>query len=207
MEYWNDEIIQESWEKLILLRSKVKFTLIGGWAVHLYAKLLKSRDINVVVDYEGLEKISMLFGLIKNERLKKYEAKLGRVDVDIYVPYYSKLPIPPEDLLEKFRASLAGFRTVKPEALLALKLGAFADRKDSVKGYKDAVDVLGLLFFSGLKAKDFNNVLEEYKLEELKNRLISLLNSSDQRTLRYLNLNQNSFSKLKRKYINELTEI
>jgi len=204
MEYWNDRITEESWEKLILLKTKVEFVLIGGWASYLYTKLMKSRGIDIIVDYDALEKINTLYGLIKNERLKKYEIKVGRVDVDIYVPFFSKLPMPPEDLLKRFTVNLAGFRTVTPEALLILKMGAYADRQDSVKGYKDAVDILGLLLFSGLNIEDFKKILLEYGLKSYVNMLLSLLNSTDQRTLRYLNLNQNIFTKLKRKYAKDL---
>jgi len=204
MEYWNDRITEESWEKLILLKTKVEFVLIGGWASYLYTKLMKSRDIDIIVDYDALEKINTLYGLIKNDRLKKYEIKVGRVDVDIYVPYFSKLPIPPEDLLKRFTVNLAGFRTVTPEALLILKMGAYADRRDSVKGHKDAVDILGLLLFSGINVEDFKKILLEYDLKSYVNMLLSLLNSTDQRTLRYLNLNQNIFAKLKRKYAKDL---
>jgi len=30
MEFWNDEIIEKSWEKLIELKNEIEFVLIGG---------------------------------------------------------------------------------------------------------------------------------------------------------------------------------
>jgi len=33
MEFWNDEIIEKSWKKLIELKSEISFVLIGGWTV------------------------------------------------------------------------------------------------------------------------------------------------------------------------------
>ena len=206
MEYWNSDITEESWKTLIALRSKVNFILIGGWASYIYTKLMKSRDIDIVVDYGELERINSLFGIVKNDRLKKYETKIGRVDVDIYVPYYSMLPIPPQDLIKKFRTNVEGFDTVTPESLLVLKLGAFEDRRESVKGYKDSVDALGLLLFSGLNIQTFKEILREYGLERYTKYVVSLFNSADERMLKYLHLNQNSFSRLKRKIVKDLTD-
>ena len=37
----------------------------------------------------------------KNDRLKKYEIKLQGFDVDVYVPFYSKLTLPVEELLKE----------------------------------------------------------------------------------------------------------
>jgi len=71
MEFWNDEIIEKSWEKLIELKSEIEFVLIGGWAVYLYTKLHKSKDIDIIVDYDALRRLQADYVMGKNERLKK----------------------------------------------------------------------------------------------------------------------------------------
>jgi len=42
---------------LLELNRKYRFVLIGGWAVYLYSKALKSRDIDIVIDFETLAKM------------------------------------------------------------------------------------------------------------------------------------------------------
>ena len=50
--HWNSDITNESWKELLVLSTKYNFILIGGWAIYLYIKLQKSRDIDMVVDYD-----------------------------------------------------------------------------------------------------------------------------------------------------------
>src|SRR3989338_3030601 len=93
MEYWHDLITEKSWKLLQQLRGKFRFVLIGGWAVYLLARTQKSKDIDVIVDIETLQKLKGGYDLRKNDDLRKYEIKADDVDVDIYVPFYSKLAI------------------------------------------------------------------------------------------------------------------
>ena len=81
----------------------------------------------------------------KNDRLRKYEIKRDGFDIDIYVPHYSTtLSVPPDRVQAAAQARL-GFLVPPPELLLALKLGAWSQRKGSPKGQKDLVDIAGLL--------------------------------------------------------------
>ena len=48
--YYQDLITEKSWQILIRLKSKIDFVLIGGWAVYLYTKGLKSKDIDIVIE-------------------------------------------------------------------------------------------------------------------------------------------------------------
>ena len=125
-------------------------------------------------------------------------------DVDIYLPNYSILPIPPKDILSKYSTSIEGFCVPTAEVLTALKLGAALDRGKSAKGEKDAIDILGLLFYSGLSISNLKKVLLEYKLLPYMDVLLSTLVNFDRRNLNYLNLNENSFSKLKHRYMEEI---
>jgi hypothetical protein len=162
-QYWNTLLTEKSWNLLQDLKRKHDFILIGGWAAYLLAKQQKSKDIDIVIDVEELEKLKKE-GLIKNDRLKKYELKQEEIDIDIYVEYYSKLTIPPEEL-RKYSIETQGFRVISPEALLVLKQGAYQDRQNSVKGEKDKLDIISLLFFTGIDFKQYKSILTEYKLE------------------------------------------
>lgn len=55
MTYYNELITEKSWKKLQELKRKYKFILIGGWAVYVYTKTLKSKDVvNENPKYEAI---------------------------------------------------------------------------------------------------------------------------------------------------------
>ena len=88
MEYYQNIITAKSFQILQALKRQYDFILIGGWAVFLYTHTLKSKDIDIIVDYPALEKLRADFDLRKNDRLKKYEISREEIDVDIYVPFF-----------------------------------------------------------------------------------------------------------------------
>jgi len=207
MEFWNDEIIEKSWEKLIELKSEIEFVLIGGWAVYLYTKLHKSKDIDIIVDYDVLRRLQANYVMGKNERLKNYEVKLEEgFDIDVYVPKYSKLAIPVEDIM-KMTTVKESFTVPRPEVLLLLKLGALIDRKESIKGSKDAIDVAGMLFFANCDLGSFKELTVKYNLMNYSRALLNTMENFDPSLIKYLNLNQNEFSKLRKKYFSEIRKI
>ena len=207
MEFWNSSITEESWNKLIEMRKEIDFVLIGGWAIYMYTKMHKSKDIDIIVDYQVFRKLSSVNVVQKNERLHKYEIKSGRFDIDIYLPKYSRLSLPAEDILEHLNRKVEGFMLPVPEALMILKLGAAADRRNSVKGEKDCVDVLSLLFFSDFDPKRFRGMLETYGNVEYARLLLDILKNADKHLIRYLNLNEKSFSVLRRENESGLLKI
>ncbi|HLD43426.1 MAG TPA: hypothetical protein VJB08_05585, partial [Candidatus Nanoarchaeia archaeon] len=144
MEYWNTLITEKSWNVLKELNKKIKFTLIGGWAAYLWSHSHKSKDIDIVVEFGELEKIKKAYKLKKNDNLRKYEITIDEIDVDIYVPYYSRLAVPAEDI-RKYAEKIENFNVVKPEILLILKQAAEYDRQESEKGLKDRIDIMGIL--------------------------------------------------------------
>ena len=79
MEYYHSLITQKSFDFLQKLRREFEFILIGGWAVFLYSHSLKSKDIDIIVDYSQLAKLKEIYNVAKNDRLKKYEIKKGAV--------------------------------------------------------------------------------------------------------------------------------
>lgn len=153
MNYYRDQVTQKSWQILTGLVSQYQFVLIGGWAVWLYTKQLKSKDIDIVIGLDQLGKISTYFNLIKNDRLHKYEIRQEEIQIDVYVPFYSRLGIPAEEILQRV-VNLEGFMVPTPEILLKLKMVAYEGRKGSDKGRKDLVDMVSLLCLPNLKWVD-----------------------------------------------------
>lgn len=204
MEFWNSLLTEKSWELLKELNKKpFKFILIGGWAAYLWTRLHKSKDIDMIVpDFKELEYLKEEYGLKKNESLKKYEISLGEIDVDIYVPYYSKLILPIEEI-EKQTSRVENIRVASPEVLLILKQGAELDREHSVKGEKDRIDIMTLLLFSGVNFRKYKELLEKYKLEGFLARLKKIINGFTE--IKYLGLNLREF-KLKKKKLREELE-
>src|SRR3989338_10282386 len=100
MEFWNSLLTEKSWRIMQELKKEgFKFIVIGGWAAYLWTKQHKSKDIDIILpDWKNLETIKQKYELSKNDNLKKYEIKLDEFDIDIYIPYYSKLTLPIEDI-------------------------------------------------------------------------------------------------------------
>lgn len=160
---WREEVTDESWRLLQRLRSEFPFLLIGGWAVYLYTDRLKSKDIDIVVGLDALGRLKANYGMSKNSRLRKYEFTVGRVDVDTYVPFYSDLGVPAEELLGDSR-QVKGFAVPPPELLLATKQKAELARRGSDKGLKDRVDILSLLIDADVDIKRYARLLLKHGL-------------------------------------------
>jgi len=207
MDFWNDEITEKSWERLIELENKYNFVLIGGWAVYLYTGHNRSKDIDIVTDYGTLWSLKATYGLIKNERLNKYEIKfIEGVDVDIYVPNYSKLVVPIKDILN-LTTSKEGFILPEPEILLILKIPAFIARQNGIKGRKDAIDITGLVFFGDCSFNFFKELTLKYDLPDYPRVLLSIIENFDRSLIKYLDMNENEFAKIRKKYIEEIRKI
>ena len=202
MDYWHNILTEKSWEILQKIKSDFNFTLIGGWAVYLWAKTHKSKDIDIIIDFETLSKLKEKYGIRKNEHLKKYEIKQEEIDIDIYVPYYSKLIIPLEEIeTEKIEA----FTVAKLEYLLVLKQGAEMERKESEKGEKDRVDILSILFNCSINYRLYQRILKKHNLEHLLERLVKIVKGFD--NYKYLNLTPRELKLKKHKVLEELKSI
>lgn len=204
MPYWNELITQKSWEKLQELeKAGIRFTLIGGWAAWLYTKSHKSKDIDIIVDFEELGRLRGLFGLRKNDRLRKYEFKMGEIDVDVYVPHYSRLAMPLEDAAKE-TAKIEGFSVVKPEILLVLKQGAEEARKESEKGLKDRIDIMELLMKSEIDLTAYNRLLKKHGITHYKKRLVEIVQRF--RETKYIGLNIVELKKKKQELLRKIKE-
>ena len=198
MEFWNSEITNDSWNELLVLSRTYNFILIGGWAIYLYTKLQKSRDIDIVVDYDQFWILSKDFQLRKNPSLRKYEIKFQKFDIDVYTPFYSRLTVPVQDLINNFTI-IENIKVPKIEELLILKLGAFDERVDSIKGQKDRLDIAGLVFYSSMDYARFTELLNKYEKRVYYKLLMNAVGNIDPRLLRYLNLNESTYAKIKKK--------
>ncbi len=61
MVYYHDILTTKIWEELKRVNGQLDFALIGGWAVYLYIKALKSKDIDILLNYGGLDKLRLLY--------------------------------------------------------------------------------------------------------------------------------------------------
>lgn len=199
-QFWNSLLTEKSWKILLELKNKYSFIVIGGWAVYLLTRQQKSKDIDILIGIQELEKFKTE-DLRKNDRLRRYEIKFNEIDLDIYVEYFSKFIIPAEEL-NKYTLQLEGFTVLSPEILLILKQSAFKEREFSVKGEKDQVDILSLLFFSGIDLKKYQEIIQKYSLDYFSSELKKILvNFKDHD---YLNLNPREFKIRKNKILEEL---
>jgi hypothetical protein len=201
MEYYHNLITEKSFEILQALKKELDFVLIGGWAVYFYTGALKSKDIDLVVDFNELQKLKIKYQVLKNNRLKKYEIKIQGIDIDIYVPHFSDPGLPAENIME-YTINKEGFIVPLPEVLLILKQNAYAQRKFSIKGEKDKIDIISLLTLDDFNFIKYREILNKFKKENLINDLKKLVLETSE--LKELNLNQYKFYKLKRKIVANL---
>jgi len=196
MNFYHNLVTVKSWQLLLNLRQKYHFILIGGWAVFLYTKSLKSKDIDLVTDYEELERLKNEFVVSKNDRLKKYEARSGEVEIDIYLPFYSNPGIPAEDL-KNFTVSLEGFTVVEKEILAILKQKALMARGESVKGRKDLADLVSIFRLSDFDWDKYGNLIKQYGVKEYLSFAQKILRATFK--MEEIGLNLHQFAHFKRK--------
>lgn len=198
MDYYHNLVTEKSRKELQKLRRQLDFVLIGGWAVFLYSKTLKSKDIDILVDYDKLQGLAKLYDLNKNPRLKKYEAVKEEVQIDVYLPHYSKIGIPVEDLLVS-TINVEGFRVVEINYLVVLKLYSFNLRGNSTKGRKDFIDLVSLLSLPSCDYNKIKDIVLKYSLKEALDRFIQHLKNTFE--LKELRLNKHAFSRRKKEIL------
>ncbi|PIY68896.1 hypothetical protein COY90_03540 [Candidatus Roizmanbacteria bacterium CG_4_10_14_0_8_um_filter_39_9] len=201
-QFYQNIITQKSWELLLSIKKQFHFTLIGGWAVFLYTDNLKSKDIDIIIDFESLQKLKSNYEIHKNERLKKYEIKQEAIDIDIYLPYYSWLGLPVEKITP-YTEVVETFTVVKKEILLFTKLQAYIERKASVKGQKDKIDILSLILLSDFDFGFFKDFLStNNKIAHIKTLYNMIIETKE---VDELSLNRHFFSQKKKEILNKLS--
>jgi len=177
VEFWNDIAIDRSYKIMQELRKKMDFVLIGGWAVYFFTKAIKSKDIDIIVDFENLSKIKLELEMKKNIFLKKYEIEAEGVPIDIYVPYYSEFVVPEEEIIKNF-VVVENFKVPKPDILLLLKQQAEIQRKENIKGQKDRVDIICLAKSGKVNWKRYRQLVKKFGLVEYARRLERIVRSA-----------------------------
>lgn len=203
-QFWHELITYKSFEALKSLKKDFDFILIGGWAVFLYTHSLKSKDIDLIIDFDSLSEFKKKFEVVKNERLKKYETKIGEIDIDLYVPFYSSPGLPAEKI-KNYTVIKEGFVVPKPEVLLILKQGAFSQRRGSPKGGKDKIDIFSLLLLPGFDFNFYKKVLEKNKKEGELDNLKELLGETTE--VLELDLNRKKIADFKKRILKKITPL
>jgi len=199
--FYQQFLTDKSFSLLQELKKQFKFVLIGGWAVYFYSKTLKSKDIDMIVDFSQLEKFKKEFTIEKNERLKKYQIKLEGIDIDIYLPFYSDLGLPVGEIIKK-TILINGFFLPEKELLLLTKLKAYQDRQESVKGQKDLIDIISLILLDDFDFRYLFFLIKKYRLEKYWQVLEKIV--LETKEIIELNLNQHAFSKKRRKLLEQI---
>lgn len=140
---------------------------IGGMAIFMHCVNAKDGFTSGVAEfthdgdfYISLPSMSDLRDnedVVPNRRLSKHQIIKKGFEFDIYTEHNSSLIVPYSDVAAS-AVRMGGFVVASLPHLLALKLEAFADRKNSSKGDKDAKDVLRI----ALCAKEEGFDSEEY---------------------------------------------
>ncbi len=205
MEFWNDLATQKSWTILKKINTHLHFTLIGDWAIYLYTKAIKSKDIDIILSWDDLDTIKKKYDPRKNDRLKKYEIIIDDIDIDTYLPHYSQLIIPCEDL-QTMTISKEGFTLLKSEPLLILKQQAHQARQQSPKGQKDRIDILSLLHSNTINPLYYNHIIKRYGLQNFAQNLKKTIKTANQE-FTYLHItNPRTIKQLKEHWIEQFSQ-
>jgi len=182
MELWNDIITEKSQSLLFELKKISDFVLIGGWAVWLYTRAAKSKDIDIFIDFEDFFKLQKFFiekGISTdlNQKLNKYEIKLGEIDIDIYTPHHCSLIVPCKEIFsKKWFKTIDSFKVVIPEVLLILKIYCEEKRHETIKGFKDRIDLLSILYTTKIDKELLKSLSKEYAVSL--NNLVDIITKS-----------------------------
>lgn len=201
MAYYHDLVTEKSWEELVKLIKLAPCVLIGGWAVYLYTKALRSKDIDILINFDALSILKDQYSITRNDRLKKYHATRDVVDIDMYLPHYSRIGIPIEELMDKTRV-LDGFTVIDSDYLCVLKLYVLAQRGRTPKGRKDFLDILSLFRARVVNGGRIAKIVETFQLSKVNARLREFL--SESHSIPELDLTVHSYGKLKREMIGVL---
>ncbi|MFH1224323.1 MAG: hypothetical protein V1676_00795 [Candidatus Diapherotrites archaeon] len=101
--------------------------------------------------------------------------------------------------MAKEKVKIEGINTIACEALLILKQGAEIDRRGSVKGQKDAIDIFTLLIYAPIDFKKYLALLAKNKKESLVKELIGeIMRFNPKDSEKYLGVNCGEFAKMKK---------
>lgn len=201
MQYYQAIITEKSFQYLQELKRDFNFVLIGGWAVFLYSRSLKSKDIDIIIDYAELAKLKEKYDVQKNDRLQKYEIKTGEFDIDIYLPHYSDLGVEIEEVVKSVTVR-EGFKVPSLEILFLLKLHAWQNRRGSVKGQKDELDLLSMAILPEFDWQKYSEAVKTFGFTELHKLFLKFVGKLTE--AKELGLNQQKISRVKKMILEKL---
>jgi hypothetical protein len=129
------------------------------------------------------------FALKRNARLKKFEAVVGDVEVDIYTPFMCNLVVPCSEVFsERLYSVIEEYKVAIPEVLILLKAQAAQQRWNSEKGIKDRTDIISILSFVDLKVDLLRKLLEKYDRQQTLLKLLKRIVTESRIEYRFLGL-------------------
>ena len=167
-----DKLILHKIQEISELTDK-RTIVIGVMATYLYSVqnqfdigLLKyDYDRKLLIDIVNLKDLTDYYGgCDENKYLNKYELEIDGIAYDLYLENHHSLLFSYEELFEHSQLIL-DIRVPAIEHLLKLKLIAYEDRKQSIKGEKDKRDIIKLLYFADIKNKPNVKILIDNKFE------------------------------------------
>jgi hypothetical protein len=123
---------------------------IGGIAVYLHSVAAKmpfterSHDADLYVSLAAYDDLRSIETVTSNPRLRKKQFIKYGMDYDVYLEHNHSLVIPYADIFAR-SGIIDGVRVTSLEHLLILKIIAFADRRHTPKGPKDARDIIRIV--------------------------------------------------------------
>jgi hypothetical protein len=105
----------------------------------------------------------------------------------------------PIEEIKNYCQSIEGFLAPLPEVLLIMKAFTFGERKGTVKGKKDLIDIFSLLKEEKINWQSYKELIEKYNLKEVNEEFKNLISS--QSPIPELNLLNHQISKLKKKIL------
>ncbi len=126
---------------------------IGGIAVYIHAVnggdetsciAAATHDGDMVVSIMDMQDLREEEELTSNRRLRKHELKKNGFSFDIYTERQNGLRVPYDEISAR-SVSIGGLRLASLEDLLILKAVAMLDRTGTVKGDKDAKDIIRIV--------------------------------------------------------------
>lgn len=162
---------------------------IDGIAVYLHAINLPgtrelaeaTHDADIYISLADMADLRDIEEVTANRRLSKHQMVKHGFEFDIYTERQSSL-IVPYDAVVAHAAVYDGIRVASLEHLLVLKLEAFADRKGSAKGDKDAKDLLRIGAIASRGAKGFKAAVSAPYVRDVHVDLLTLVERGPQVT-------------------------